>query len=222
MFGKRISIFTGHFGSGKTEVAVNFALKLRERNIKTAIVDFDIVNPFFRAVDAKEHLESKGVWVISSLYANTNVDIPALPAEIYTLFEKKEYNVVFDVGGDDLGARALSRFKQEIESEDYEMYFVINTKRPMTDTAEKIEEMIFEIESASRLKVSKLVNNTKLVGQTTVEDVLEGHRMIKELSQKLDIPIAFVSGFREIADEVRKIENTEVLYLDGLIKLPWD
>lgn len=222
MFGKRISIFTGHFGSGKTEVAVNFALKLRERNIKTAIVDFDIVNPFFRAVDVKEHLESKGVWVISSLYANTNVDIPALPAEIYTLFEKKEYNVVFDVGGDDLGARALSRFKQEIESEDYEMYFVINTKRPMTDTAEKIEEMIFEIESASRLKVSKLVNNTNLVGQTTVEDVLEGHRMIKELSQKLDIPIAFVSGFREIADEVRKIENTEVLYLDGLIKLPWD
>jgi len=92
----------------------------------------------------------------------------------------------------------------------------------MTDTAEKIEEMIFEIESASRLKVSKLVNNTNLVGQTTVEDVLEGHRMIKELSQKLDIPIAFVSGFREIADEVRKIENTEVLYLDGLIKLPWD
>jgi len=84
----------------------------------------------------------------------------------------------------------LSRFKQEIESEDYEMYFVINTKRPMTDTAEKIEEMIFEIESASRLKVSKLVNNTNLVGQTTVEDVLEGHRMIKELSQKLDIPIA--------------------------------
>ncbi|HOM02700.1 MAG TPA: hypothetical protein PLH43_07735 [Acetivibrio sp.] len=222
MINKRISIFTGHFGSGKTEVAVNFALRLREQNINTAIVDFDIVNPFFRTTDVKRELESKNIWVVSPLYANTNVDVPALPAEIYTLFEKKEYNVVFDVGGDDLGARALSRFKEEIENDDYEMYFVINTKRPMTDTVEKIEQMIFEIESASRLKVSKLVNNTNLVGKTTVEDVIEGHKMIKELSRKLNIPVAFVSGFREIADEVRKIEDIEVLYLNGLIKLPWN
>ncbi|GAE90232.1 ATP synthase [Acetivibrio straminisolvens] len=222
MFNKRISIFTGHFGSGKTEVAVNFALKLKEQNIDTAIVDFDIVNPFFRTTDVKQELESKNIWVVSPLYANTNVDVPALPAEIYTLFEKKEYNVVFDVGGDDLGARALSRFKEEIEKDDYEMYFVINTRRPMTDTIEKIEHMILEIESASRLKVSKLVNNTNLVGKTTVEDVIEGHKMIKELSQKLNIPIAFASGFREIADEVKKRENAEVLYLNGLIKLPWN
>ncbi|HHV28571.1 MAG TPA: hypothetical protein GXX73_03040 [Clostridium sp.] len=222
MFNKRISIFTGHFGSGKTEVSVNYALKLKEQNLNTAIVDFDIVNPFFRTTDAKRELESKGIWVVSPLYANTNVDIPALPAEIYTLFEKKEYNVVFDVGGDDLGARALSRYKDEIENDDYEMYFVINTRRPMTDTVDKIERMICEIEGASRLKVSKLVNNTNLVGKTTVEDVIEGHKMIKELSQKLNIPIAFVSGFREIADEVKERENVYVLYLNGLIKLPWD
>ncbi|RXE59707.1 hypothetical protein [Acetivibrio mesophilus] len=222
MFNKRISIFTGHFGSGKTEVSVNYALKLKEQNLNTAIVDFDIVNPFFRTTDAKRELESKGIWVVSPLYANTNVDIPALPAEIYTLFEKKEYNVVFDVGGDDLGARALSRYKDEIENDDYEMYFVINTRRPMTDTVDKIERMICEIEGASRLKVSKLVNNTNLVGKTTVEDVIEGHKMIKELSQKLNIPIAFVSGFREIADEVKERENVDVLYLNGLIKLPWD
>lgn len=222
MFNKRISIFTGHFGSGKTEVAVNFALKLKERNPSTAIVDFDIVNPFFRATDAKEVLQSKNIWLVAPLYANTNVDVPALPAEIYTLFEKKEYSVVFDVGGDDLGARALSRFKEEIENDDYEIYFVINTRRPMTDTIDKIEQMISEIEGASRLKVSKLVNNTNLVGETTVEDVIEGHKMIKEVSQKRNIPIAFVSGFSQIVDEVKEKENVDVLHLNGLIKLPWD
>ena len=130
------------------------------------------------------------------MYANTNVDVPALPPEINTLFEKKEYTVVFDVGGDDLGARAIARYKEEIEKDSYEMFFVINTKRPMTDTRSKIERMIFEIEEAAGLKVTKLVNNTNLLGNTTMQDVLEGHKMIKELSGKLNIPIGFISGFQ--------------------------
>lgn len=222
MFTKRISIFTGHFGSGKTEVAVNYALELKKRVAHAAIIDFDIVNPFFRTADVKDQLEGAGLWVVTPLYANTNVDVPALPPETNALFEKKEYHAVFDVGGDDLGARAVSRYRDEILQDSYEMLFVINTRRPMTDTPEKIEEMIWSIEQSSRMKVTHLVNNTNLLSATTVADVLEGGRMIEEVSRKLDIPVAFTSIRESMAAELSAASDTPVLPLTGMIKLPWD
>jgi len=222
MFEKRISIFTGHFGSGKTEVAVNYSLKLSEICSKTAVVDLDIVNPYFRTADVKQLLESRGLRVFTTLYANTNVDVPALPSEINSLFEKQDYRVVLDVGGDDLGARALSRYKDEFNHCNYEMFLVINTKRPMTDTAEKIEAMIRDIEYRSRLPVTKLVNNTNLLGNTAIEDLLEGNRIIEEVSKKMDKPLGFISCFREYAEAVGRQTGMEVLELDKYIKLPWD
>lgn len=222
MFDKRISIFTGHFGSGKTEVAVNYALKTAEKNGKTAIVDFDIVNPFFRTADAREFLESKGIWVLAPLYANTNVDVPSLPPEIYTLFEKKEYRVILDVGGDDLGARVLSRYNSQILSDDYEMYFVINTRRPMTLSEKGIEEMIAEIEDSSRLKVGKLVNNTNLLGATTPEIIAEGGKMIEKVSQRLNIPVGFVSGLSEALESLDSFSGIERLPMEKHILLPWE
>jgi hypothetical protein len=222
MNSKRINIFVGHFGSGKTEVAVNYTLKLSEVNAKTAIVDLDIVNPYFRTADAKSELEKRNIWVITPLYANTNVDVPALPAELNALFEKKEYSVVLDVGGDDLGAKALSRYKEEILKEDYEMFFVINTRRPMTDTVEKTMIMIENIEASSRLKVTSLVNNTNLLSYTSIDDVIEGHKLIEIVSQKLNKPIAFTSGFSDLIKDDENRINTDLLYLNKFIKLPWD
>jgi hypothetical protein len=222
MLNKRINIFTGHFGSGKTEVAINYALKMVKKYPKTAIVDLDIVNPYFRTTDAKSELEEKGIWVVIPLYANTNVDIPALPAEMNTLFERKDLKVVFDVGGDDLGARVLSRYNKEILEDDYEMYFVINTRRPMTDSFEKIINMIYEIEATSRLKITKLINNTNLLSETTEMDVLEGHQLIKRVSDKLNIPIAFISCFGLAAGTLKEKTGVDLLILDKFIKLPWD
>ena len=219
---ERINIFTGHFGSGKTEVAVNFALNSASKTKNVAIVDLDIVNPYFRTADAKSELEKKGIWVVTPMYANTNVDVPALPPEMNTLFEKKDYNVILDIGGDDLGAKVLARYKDELISQGYCMYFVVNTKRPMTDTDEKLEHMIYEIESSSGLKVTKLVNNTNLLEQTNVEVVVEGHRIIKRISDKLDIPIGFVSGFVDLISGVEKEIDVEVFSLKKLIKLPWN
>src|SRR5690554_6753379 len=146
MTDKRISIFTGHFGSGKSEVSVNFAIKLSQLKNKVAVVDLDIVNPYFRAVDAKKLLLDNNIKVVSPMYANTNVDVPALPPEINSLFEDRSYNVVFDVGGDDLGARALARYNEELLNEGYEMYLVVNTKRQDTNTDSKIIQMAKEIE----------------------------------------------------------------------------
>lgn len=222
MTDKRINIFTGHFGSGKSEVSVNFALKLSHVKNKTAIVDLDIVNPYFRAVDAKKTLTDSNIRVVSPVYANTNVDIPALSPEINALFEDKSYNVVFDVGGDDFGAKALARYNEEILNEGYEMYLVINTKRQETDTDDKIAEMAKEIEYASNLKITGLVNNTNLLKHTTIEDVKDGHMIIKEASKKLGVPISFVSGFYDCIKGIEDFIETEVLFLNKHIKLPWD
>lgn len=222
MFEKRISIFTGHFGSGKTEVAVNYAIKLSERHNPIAIVDFDIVNPFFRTADARKNLEEKGILVLAPMYANTNVDVPSLPAEINMLFEKKEYRAVFDVGGDDLGAKVLSRYNEEILNDDYEMFFVINTRRPMTLSEKGIEKMIREIEESSRLKVTWLVNNTNLLGETGAEDVLEGGAIIEEVSRRLGIPVGFVSGFKPVLGGIDLGDKIEKLYMQKYIKLPWE
>lgn len=127
-----------------------------------------------------------------------------------------------DVGGDDLGARVLARYRDDIKSQGYCMYFVVNTRRPMTDTDIKLEQMIYEIESSSGLKVTKLVNNTNLLEYTSVNDVVEGHKMIKRISDKLNIPIGFVSGFSDLIGEVEKEVDCEVFPLKKLIKLPWN
>lgn len=221
MFQKRINIFTGHFGSGKSEVSVNYCIKMCAK-FKVAIADLDIVNPYFRSTDAKSQMEEMGIWVVTPRFANTNVDVPALPPEINSMFEKKDFYAVFDVGGDDIGARALSRYYDKFIKEGYDMFFVINTKRPMTDNINKIENMIKEIEDSSRLKVTKLVNNTNLLEYTTLEDVMEGHRIIEMVSERLNIPIGFVSGFKEMIKGIEKNLSSEILFLDKFIKLPWN
>ncbi|MHB8064089.1 MAG: hypothetical protein ACYDG2_15925 [Ruminiclostridium sp.] len=224
MFEKRINIFTGHFGSGKTEVAVNYALKLAEANFKTAIVDFDIINPYFRTADAKDELEKNNIHVILPMYANTNVDIPAIPPEIYSMFQNKEYKVVLDVGGDDLGAKAVSRFKDEIVNDDYEMFFVINPKRIMTDTPEKIIEMIELIEDGANIKVTKLINNSNLLEETTPEIILEGNKIIAEVSEKSGIPIAITAGMEDAMSGLSSLQlsNSELLPMSKQIHLPWN
>lgn len=222
MFEKRISIFTGHFGSGKTEVAVNYAIKLSEMYDKTAIVDFDIVNPFFRTTDVRKELERRGIKVLAPLYANTNVDVPSLPPEINMLFENKEYHIVFDVGGDDLGAKVLSRYNADILEDDSEMYFVINTRRPMTLSDKGIEEMITDIEASSRLKIDWLVNNTNLLGETTPEVIREGGEIIKKVSEKLNIPVGFISGMAPVLRLSGGWPGDAVLYMEKHIILPWD
>ena len=190
LFNDRIFLFAGHYGSGKTEVAVNFALAL-SRAHKTAIVDFDIVNPYFRTADAKETLERNGVRVVAPMYANTNVEIPALPAEISALFDDKSYKAVFDVGGDDAGAKAVSRYHGDFIMENYSNFFVFNIRRPSTSSVEKIIEYFYEIQESARLPFTAIINNTNLLGETREPDLLEGLETAEALSRRLSLPIAF-------------------------------
>lgn len=195
---KRIHIIVGHYGSGKTEFALNYAIKRRESGAKVTVADLDIVNPYFRTNDAKDLLEQKGISVLASPYAGSNVDIPSLPANISRLFDDKSSEVVLDVGGDEDGAVVLGRFHQQFEEEGYEMMFVVNAFRPLTKDAASVCEVLGEVEAASRLSVTGLVNNSNLQHLTTAEDVLKGQKVTEEAAAMCGVPVSFVSGLPEV------------------------
>lgn len=174
MLFKRITLLSGHYGSGKTNIAVNLARRLRASNENVAIADIDIVNPYFRTKDSQAELEKAGIRLISSPYAGSNVDLPALPDEVYSITDDRSVTAVVDVGGDDRGALALGRWRDAILQEgDYEMLFVINRFRPLTATPEDAVEVMREIETASGIPFTAVVNNSNLGDETTARDVLE-------------------------------------------------
>lgn len=171
---KRITLLSGHYGSGKTNIAVNLARRLRASRENVAIADIDIINPYFRTKDSQAELEGAGIRVISSPYAGSNVDLPALPDEVYSITDDRSVTAVVDVGGDDRGALALGRWRDAILQEgDYEMLFVINCFRPLTATPEDAVEVMREIEIASGIPFTAVVNNSNLGDETTARDVLE-------------------------------------------------
>jgi len=183
---KRITVFAGHYGSGKTNIAVNYALMLSSTCEKVSIADLDIVNPYFRTKDSHKALEKAGIRLISSEYANTNVDTPALPAEVYSIFGNKTISAVIDVGGDDRGALALGRYVPYIiEENDYEMLFVINKYRFLTKDAISTIEVMREIEFAAGIKFTGIVNNSNLGEETTAETVLSSVSYANEVKMNV-------------------------------------
>lgn len=208
---KRISIITGHYGSGKTNISVNMALKLAKEGKKVTIVDLDIVNPYFRTADFKEMLERNGVKVITPTYANTNLDIPALPAQVNSVFDNKDSYVVIDVGGDDAGAIALGRYANTIAREDYDMYYVINEYRFQTKDAKETVELLKEIEACARVKATKLINNSNLGEETTLEKVEHSLSFAKQVSELTKLPLAFTCIRNDIKQNDNNFEPVEVL-----------
>ncbi len=197
---KRITLFAGHYGSGKTNIAVNYALLLAREGKKTAIADLDIVNPYFRTKDSASDLEAAGVDLISPQFANTNVDLPALPAEAYRLVEDKSIFAVMDVGGDDRGAYALGRYAPFIlEEGDYRMAFVANPCRPLTRTPEEALEVMREIEAAGGVPFTAIVNNANLAHETTAETVLAAIPYMERLSELSGLPVWLTSAEETVA-----------------------
>ncbi len=205
---KRVTLFLGHYGSGKTNIAVNYALKLKEQGFETAIADLDIVNPYFRTKDSKDVLEQNGIRLIASVYAGSNVDVPALPGEIYSITDKKNIHSIVDVGGDDRGALALGRFAEKILTEnDYEMLFVINKYRPGTNNADDTIEVMHEIETSAGLKFTGIINNSNIGDETTEEDVIKTFDFAKEVSEKAGLPIKFTAVKEELYPKLCDKEN---------------
>ncbi|GAA0123678.1 hypothetical protein UT300018_29960 [Clostridium faecium] len=217
----RIRIFTGHFGSGKTEIAINYAINLAKEGRKVAIVDLDIVNPYFCVRDLKTELEKYNIRVISSNPEFVNAELMVVPAEVLSVFNDKSYDVVFDVGGDDSGAISLGQYNRYFKEEPYDMYFVINGNRPFTSNNIDTKEYIENIERASRLKVSHLISNTNLSYETTKEHIIKGDKEVSKLSKDLNIPHAFTVCTKNIVDEVKDEISGEVFSIDIFMLPPW-
>ena len=242
-----ILLFTGRFGSGKTEVAINYALALakperdRQRGKATAgviLIDLDIVTPYFRSreMSAGRKMEERGVQVVAPNVIGQHLDIPAITPQILGALQQTERPVVVDVGGDPQGARALGQFSGAIQKATTEgcphtMHFVVNPYRPFTDTLEGLARSIAEIEATSRLKVSSLVSNPNLIGETTVQTIVDGHARIEGFAGELGLPIAFVCIQRQWAEQVRRtirdmrrptVFARPVLALDRYFVMPWE
>ena len=197
---RRITLFAGHYGSGKTNIAVNYALWLRARGKPVALGDLDIVNPYYRAKDSQAELEAAGVRVIASAYANSNVDVPAIPQEMYALTEDRDTYAVMDIGGDDRGALALGRYMPAIaEENDYDLLFVYNRSRPLTRDAQSALGIMREIEAACRLPFTGIVHNTNLGRETTPQTILSAMPGVRELSDLSGLPLLFTAVRSDIA-----------------------
>ena len=213
---KRVTLFAGHYGSGKTNIALNVARALRRGGQRVAIADLDIVNPYFRTKDSAAQLRAEGIELVVSDYANSNVDFPALPKEIYALAAPDNPHdafVVVDVGGDDRGALALGRYVDDIKSaNDYEMLAVVNGARPLTRTVADTVAVLREIEEAGQLPFTGVVNNTNLGRETRVADILASLPYAHEVAEALGVPLRWTSCAAALADDLRNAAPTEAVF----------
>ena len=206
---KRITIISGHYGSGKTNIAVNLAFDLKSQAENVALADIDIVNPYFRSKDSEEMLKKAGIRLICSEYANSNVDIPALPQDMYSVTDDKSLFSILDVGGDERGALALGRISPKIREEnDFDMLYVVNKFRPLTKDADSAIEVMREIETACGLKFTGIINNSNLGPETKIEDVLSSSQYANEISKLTNLPIVLTTVEEKLFEPLKnKIKN---------------
>jgi hypothetical protein len=235
-----ITIFAGRFGSGKTEAAIGYALSLAGHGQsgvqgsasaepptcdipRPVLIDLDIVTPYFRSREAADALGDLGVDVVTPAEIGKYVDMPALTPEILGAIEQVDRPTVLDVGGDRQGARALSQFSAPISRRGYAMHFVVNTYRPFTDSLEGLAAAITEINTSSRLRVTSLVGNPNLMGETTLDLILAGFATIELYARQLGLPVAFLCAERRWAGPLYAHDlGRPVLLLDRQMVHPWE
>ncbi len=201
---KRLTILCGHYGSGKTNIAVNMAFDLASQRDNIAIADLDIVNPYFRSKDSEQEFRDKNIRLICSEFASSNVDLPSMPADLYAITDDKSLSVIMDIGGDDRGAYALGRLRPAIlEENDYEMLMVVNKFRPLTPDAPSTIEVMREIEAACGIPFTGIINNSNLAGETTAEDVLGSISYAEEVSKLSGLPVVLTTVEESLYDELK-------------------
>ena len=196
---KRLTLLCGHYGSGKTNIAVNMALDMKKQFDNVTVADLDIVNPYFRTKDSSDLFKENGIRLIVSQFANSNLDLPSMPQDMYAITDDRTMHAVIDVGGDDRGALALGRLAPKILKEnDYEMLMVINKFRPLTPDAESTLEVMREIEAAGGIRFTGIINNSNLGDETTAEDVIESVKYAEEFSSLSHLPIVLTTVRKEL------------------------
>lgn len=194
----RVTVYVGHYGSGKTEISIHTALRLAAEGRAPTLVDLDIVNPYFRSGERRDLLEAAGVRVVTPTFEGTAVDVPALPARVQSVFSDSVRPAVFDAGGDPSGAAALGRYKPWFDRDDTAVLCVVNTCRPFTGSAGEVTEMVRALEARSRLAVTGLVHNSNLAEESTPELLLSGQRVVEEAAGRLGVPVAAICGLPRV------------------------
>lgn len=212
MMEKQYILFLGNYGSGKTEIALNAAAIHAKAGKRVALVDLDIINPYFRSAEKRAFLQALNVHVIASKYVNTAIDLPLIPPEVHAVFSGQYEHTIFDIGGDAVGATALGGFHEQFSRirDHVGVYYVVNIRRPLSSTKERIIDMLYTIQAASRLSVDGFINNSNLGAETTKDDLIQGQMILRDVSEKMNIPIAYTSGMANILDEA-----TQASKLDG-------
>ncbi len=223
---KRIFIFSGYYGSGKTEVATNFALKLKNNNEKIAIADMDVVNPYFRVRDKRKMLSDNDIKVIAPPENIDNVDLPVITAQLSGILDQQDYKVVLDIGGDDLGTTPLGSIKNKVQQEKNELYVVVNVNRPFTETVRGIKKMINMIENVSHLKVNSLISNTHMKEETDYNMVEKGAELVNKTAEETGLSFEIISIPYFLDDNSFRKKmidryDVEILELDLFYKTPW-
>lgn len=217
---KKITVITGHYGSGKTNFSANLALRTAAEGHSSAVVDLDIVNPYFRTADFKELFGSKGIKLIAPDFANSNLDVPSLQFDIEQLASSEEH-LIIDVGGDDAGAYALGRFSEALNAfgNELDMLYVINQRRYLTQSAEEAASLMYEIETASRMKHTAIVNNTNLGCETVFETVEASRSFADAVSAKTGLPVIY-TVYPENCAELS--DKPDVFAAKRYVKSIWD
>ena len=219
---KRIRLFIGHYGSGKSEVSINYVTTLRKQvEGEVALVDLDVVNVYFRTREKKDLMKELGITPIDSSIETTTLDVPAVSAEIMRPLHDKSVNYVIDVGGDNVGGRVVGRFAKQFEQDDYDMFYVVNANREKTQTAKEVLGYIDAIEASSKLKVTGLVNNTHMLRETTVEDLLKGQEVAREVSKIRNIPIKYVCCLESLVDKLPTDLEGDILPIKLYLREDW-
>ena len=216
---KRIQIITGHYGSGKTEYAVNLALRLAAEGKKTVLADLDIVNPYFRSYEQTQRLEAAGIRVIVTSCGGV-ADIPAINPAVLSVFQDRSWTGVLDIGGDPIGARVLARFAPQLQGEEFDLLYVLNANRPETRDLERALAYMRGIEAECHQKVTGIVNNTHLCGETTAAEILKGARLAGQLSQQTGLPVVCHAAQRRLLPEVQNTLIEPILPMDLYMKKP--
>lgn len=215
---KKLIVITGHYGCGKTNTAINIALKLAKAGEPVTIIDLDVVNPYFRTSDREDLFNENNIKLVAPLFANSNVDIPAISSEVDRILDNLNGYVIIDVGGDDAGATVLGRYAKQISKYDFDLFYVFSAYRFMTDNPQKCVEMLRDIEINSKLKATALINNSNIGVNTTKEDIEKSVEFAESLEFKTSLEVKFTC----VNKEIKNIYTNNIFYIENYIKPVWE
>lgn len=222
---KPITIVTGHFGSGKTEITINLALRLRSQSAEAqvALADLDLVNPYFRSREVRHILAAKGITAVIPPEEFLTSEMPALPVGIInTVRQAKDGNfkLVIDLGGDEQGIVVLGQLKPELNEGDYTVWLVVNPYRPFSRNIEEITATIRRIEAIGRISVRGLISNPHLLAETQLETIVDGHRIVRETAERLRIPVVALAVHERFTERLRESGIQEEIWPITLFTRP--